>query len=178
MTIEELKEKDSFNETEFISKVDNTFIMLLSSIMNRNIDRVSHKISKNLYDKYKKYIDELIRKREIECFDEMNIAKTTIKEVEEDEDFYIVKVELISRYMDYFIEEDTQKFIRGINHRRIEKKNNLVFKKIKDSKELNSIRRCPGCGASVDINHTGICNYCGATFDYYKYDYILTELNT
>ena len=52
MTAKELSEKDkTFTESTFISKVDNTFIMLLSSIMTENIERVKHKISENLYEK-------------------------------------------------------------------------------------------------------------------------------
>ena len=78
--------------------------------------------------------------------------------------------------MDYYIDEETKKYKRGINKKRIEKKNILLFKKLKNNKELGSVRKCPGCGASSDINNTGICKYCGATFDLYKYDYILTEL--
>ena len=47
MTIKELENKDkSFTEASFISKVDNTFIMVLTAIMTDNIERVSHKVQK------------------------------------------------------------------------------------------------------------------------------------
>ena len=46
MTIQDLVNIDStFSESSFIAKVDNTFIMLLSSIMMYDMDRVKHKIS-------------------------------------------------------------------------------------------------------------------------------------
>ncbi len=51
MSIEEFIQKDNtFSESGFIAKVDNTFIMLLNSIMTDNLERVKHKISSNLFD--------------------------------------------------------------------------------------------------------------------------------
>ena len=63
MTISELVEKDStFSENSFIAKVDNTFIMLLSSIMMYDIDRVKHKISDELYQRYSSLVNSIKEK--------------------------------------------------------------------------------------------------------------------
>ena len=63
MTIKELENKDkSFTEASFISKVDNTFIMVLTAIMTDNIERVSHKISPEVKSKIREKIDNLNNK--------------------------------------------------------------------------------------------------------------------
>ena len=53
MEIKDLINKDNiFSESAFISKVDNIYIMLLSAIMMDDIEKVKHKLSSDLYNKY------------------------------------------------------------------------------------------------------------------------------
>ena len=44
---------EKFNETDFLGKVSNTYIMVLTAIMTDNIKRVEHKISPNETQKSK-----------------------------------------------------------------------------------------------------------------------------
>ena len=45
---------------------------------------------------------------------------------------------------------------------------------MKDYDALDS--KCPSCGASIDVNRSGHCEYCGTTFDNENYDWILTSI--
>ena len=85
---------------------------------------------------------------------------------------------LISKYMDYIVSKDDFTLISGDNNNRIMKTNKLVLKKKTDAEGLKSARRCPGCGAPADVSNTGICEYCGASFNTEKYDYILDSIET
>lgn len=177
MTIEEYTKVDSsFSESSFISKVDNTFIMLLSAIMTDNMPRVKHKISDKLYNYYDNYVKRLNQNNQKQMYDELNVKSTYINEITEDENHYIIKVLLISRYMDYIVDKTSFKLLLGNNTSRIEKKNYLTFKKIKNFKTESIARVCPTCGANIDANSTGICPYCSSSYDAYNYDWILTEI--
>lgn len=178
MTIQELIEKDhTFSESGFIAKVDNTFIMLLTSIMTDNIDRVKHKLSDDLFEKYKTLVNSLNERNERQMYDELNVKSTNIQTIEEDGDYYIIKVLLISRYMDYKMDKTTLKLISGNNNSRIEKTNYLTFKKLKTARDESIARKCPTCGASADTNNTGICPFCHSSYNTYKYDWVLTNLD-
>lgn len=60
MEISELVKKDkTFTDANLLAKVDNTFIMFLSSIMVGNLDRVKHKISNSLFNEYSLFLNEL-----------------------------------------------------------------------------------------------------------------------
>ncbi|MBR2840794.1 MAG: zinc-ribbon domain-containing transport protein [Bacilli bacterium] len=177
MTVEQLIQKDnSFSESGFISKVDNTFIMLLSAIMTDNMPRVKHKISDELYNKYTNYVNELNSKNTRQMYDELNVKSTHINEITEDEENYIIKVLLVSRYMDYLADKTTFKLISGNNTSRVEKDNILTFKKRKNAQTESSARVCPSCGANIDANSTGICPYCGSSYNTESYDWILTDI--
>ena len=78
--------------------------------------------------------------------------------------------------MDYIIDKKTLKYISGINNRRVEKENILIFEKLKNVKNESYSRKCPGCGANIDASSTGKCNFCGSTYDTINYDWILTEI--
>ena len=104
MTIKELENKDkSFTEASFISKVDNTFIMVLTAIMTDNIERVSHKISPEVKSKIREKIDNLNNKNLRQMYDELNVAKTDILHYQVEDNQMIIQVMILSRYLDYLI---------------------------------------------------------------------------
>ena len=177
MSTEELIKKDkSFSESGFISKVDNTFIMLLSSIMNGDVKRVKHKLSDDLFNKYDNLVNELNGRNERQMFDELNIKSSEIKNINYENGNYIINVFLVSRYINYVIDKTNGNYIRGINDRRIEKKYNLTFEKKDKVKEESIARKCPSCGANMDVNNTGRCSYCGSIYNTKDYDWILTKV--
>ena len=167
---------EKFNETEFLSKVSNTYIMILTAIMTDNIKRVEHKISPSVKEQLLKITEELNRKNLRQMYDELNVKNIVIKQKSEKEDHYEITVLLTSRYMDYQVDKTTGKYVSGINTERIEKEHNLTFSKIKDAKETGIIKECPNCGASIDSNNTGICPYCRSVYNLKDYDWILTEI--
>ena len=175
--VEDLEKLDEeFTEVSFKAKVDNTYIMLLSSIIERNIKKVQHKISEQLFEKYNNIVENLKNNHEIQMYDELNIKDTIIESIEITNDSYIIRVKLISRYMDYIIDENTKQYKRGINDHRIEKNNRLIFVKRRDAKKLGVTRICTHCGSSIDINSNGICPYCRQPFETVNFDWILTSM--
>lgn len=177
MSIEELiKEDSSFNESGFLAKVDNTFIMLHYGIMLGTLERVKHKITPKLIERYEKVIDNLIRRNERQMYDEINVKSTEIKKITKLDDRYVIEVLLVSRYMEYIVDKTTMKFKSGINDHRIEKKNYLTFSKRINSEDEGLTRKCPGCGANINANYSGKCEYCGTTYDTETYDWVLEDI--
>lgn len=168
----------SFNEGMFISKVNNIFVMLHNAIMMDELDRVRHFISSDLETKYENIIKELNSKNEQQMYDEINVKNTFIRNVEIKDGYAYISVDIISRYMDYIVNKDTGKYIRGTNTHRVEKTNHLVLcKKINVSYTGNTIK-CPYCGADIDVNANGKCSYCQKIFDAENHDWVLISIET
>lgn len=177
MEISELVKKDkTFTEANLLAKVDNTFIMLLSSIMVGNLDRVKHKISNNLFNEYSLFLNELKKNNEIQIYDELNVKSSEIIDICENNNKYIIRVRLIARYMKYKIDSNTRKYKSGNNTSRVEEKYILVMTKSKNAADDDIIKICPGCGASIDANNSGICSYCGGIYNTKDYDWILEKI--
>ena len=111
MTQEILKYDNNFDESEFISKVDRIFIMFLDSIMHKDITMVDHYANDLVCSYASKLIEEYTNKNIIRLFDEANIKSTNIIDFKIIDNKYVIKVELISRYKDYFIDQESGNYI-------------------------------------------------------------------
>ena len=167
-----------FNKDMFITKVNNIFVMLHHSIMMDDLDRVRHFISKDLELKYENILKEYNNKNVRKMYDELNVKSTSIKNIIIEDNKAIIEVMIISRYMDYFIDKATGDYVSGINDRRVEKTNKLIFEKGIGNDYTSIARSCPSCNANIDVNSDGKCNYCGTIFNTEKYDWILTSIET
>ena len=163
-------------EEKLLGKFSNIYIMLLYAFMTNDLEKARHYLSDDMYLKYKSKIDEYIKNNETRMFDEANVANISIESKEIVDNFEIVKVKLISRYMDYVIDSNTKKYKYGVNDHRIEKTNILTFKKNKNYNLDKKIYTCLNCGANIDINFNGVCPYCGKSTDLKYKDYILVDL--
>ena len=168
---------EDFNEAMFKTKVDNIFVKLYTCIMKGDLTDVRHFISEELYNNYINKINELISHNKRQMYDEINVKNTMIINRKILEDKEIIDVEIVSRYMDYIIDINTGDLISGDDTRRIERRNILRFEKKLNTKDFGIVRKCPGCGASINVNNTGKCEYCDTIFNLDDYHYILVSIN-
>ena len=173
-----IKLDETFSESKFKTKVDNIFVMLHISLMTKNLSRVDHFISDEVYNEFNERLKQLNANNEVQMFDELNVKSTEIQNIEITDTEFNVNVKLISRYMDYIIDADSKKLIRGNNTSRIEKTNILTFTKKRNFRVQGSVRKCPACGANMNINNTGKCEYCGTIYNTEDYDWVLTKITT
>ena len=145
--------------------------------MKGDLTDVRHFISEELYNNYINKINELISHNKRQMYDEINVKNTMTINRKILEDKEIIDVEIVSRYMDYIIDINTGDLISGDDTRRIERRNILRFEKKLNTKDFGIVRKCPGCGASINVNNTGKCEYCDTIFNLDDYDYILVSIN-
>ena len=177
MTMEEfLKEESSFNESMFLGKVDNIFIKLFTSIMLNKLDEVKHFLSEDVYNYYNNIVNDLSLQGKRQMYDELNVKSSKIVSIVKEEDKYVISVFLEAKYMNYIIDANTGICIYGNNERRMEVDYSLKFSKKFNTLNHEMIRRCPNCGNGMDINDSGICEYCGSTYNYEDFDWILESI--
>lgn len=175
---QEIKKYDNdFNIGIFINKVDRIFIMLLDALMERNIDNIKHYISDSIYEHFSNLAKQYEQKNIIRVFDEMNVKSTNIECYEIKDNNIYITVNLVSRYMDYFIDANNGNYISGINNQRIEINHKIIFAKKLYTKDIGVSIKCPTCGNSMNINNSGICDFCKNIIDMSDYDYIITKID-
>lgn len=172
-----IQEDQNFSEAQFKAKVDNIFIQLYTSVMRQNLDKIKHFLSQEVIEKYTTKIEALSSKNQIQMYDELNVSDTDIINISEYEDRFEIEVSLLTKYYNYLLDKTTKKMIGGYPAYRDEKRVTLQLSKIKNAKSLGAARVCNSCGANMNINGNGKCEYCGATFELKKYDWILKNIN-
>lgn len=178
MLDELIKYDTNFNEGSFKSYVANVFVKLFTSVMLDELDNVKHFLSEDVYNQYKSKIDDLNNKGLRQIYDELNVKDSSIIKVSITDTDFIITVLITSRYMDYIVDKNSGNFISGNNQSRIEKNYTLIFTKKRNFLQQGVVRKCPGCGASISVNTSGKCEYCGTIYNLEKYDYILTSITS
>ena len=162
------------SNAELESKFSNIFIMLLIGIQSNDLSDVKHFLSDDVYNKYAEVCNRHRNNNEMQLYDEMNVKEIRINLVD-DGNYDVANVHIVSRYMDYIIDLNTGKKKSGVDDHRVEIDHDLVFKKIKGVSK-GEVVKCPGCGANLDVNHSGKCEYCGSIYSAETYDFVLTSI--
>lgn len=175
--MDEIKKYDkTFLEERFKVEVKRALIALLNGISNRNLDNVKRFLSDEVYNKFNNLIIKYKNKGIIRRFDEANVALCNIIKYSIDNNCINIYVSVITKYVDYFINEDG-KYISGNNDSRITHEHFIKFSKVICNEDLNNIVRCKNCGHSIDIMNSNVCEYCKSEFDISKHFYIITDID-
>ena len=158
------------------SKFSNIFINLLYSIMINDITKVRHFLSDEVASEIEKIIERNKSNNEKQMYDELNVKDIMLTSRETTSTKEIINVTIISRYMDYIIDADTGEYKRGVKDYRVERSNYLTFERYLNAKDRPILFKCPNCGADMDINNSGRCNFCREVVDLSDYEYILTQI--
>ena len=172
-----LKYDSEFSESKFKTYVDNVFIQLHMAVVTKELENVKHFLSDEVYNLYKQKVDNLTQRHLIQMYDEINVAQTEILNYQVTNPDMIIKVYILSRYLDYLMDEDVH-YVSGDTDVWSERAKYLTFTKKINHKEMGSVRKCPGCGASIDVNASGKCAYCGTIYNLDDKDWVLTSIET
>ena len=171
-----LKYDPEFTESKFKTYVDNVFIQLHMAVVTKELENIKHFVSDEVYNKYQNKLDELNKKHLIQMYDEINVAQTDILSYKVDNENMIIEVNILSRYLDYLMDEDGN-YVSGDTDIRTEKNNHLIFIKKINYEKSKTVRKCPGCGASIDVNASGKCEYCGTIYNLEDKDWVLKSID-
>ncbi|MBQ3408031.1 MAG: TIM44-like domain-containing protein [Clostridia bacterium] len=172
-----VRQDKDFSESKFKSKVENEFIQIMLSMVSRKTMTIKHFVNDKTYSKIVNKIRNDVNNGRIQIYDELNVAGVDITDIQEDEDCFKIYVVVHSKALEYYLSLATRRYLSGNNTSRTERTTQIVFKKIKDNKELGAARKCPACGANLDINRTGVCSYCGTIIELEHYDWIITDMS-
>ena len=154
-----------------ITKIKNIYIMLLHAISKENIAIVDHYLDDKLAAYYNNIIENNKKNNIKQVFRQPNI--TNIITIEQNEEQ--ITIQCLIRYISYFVNRQTNKYVSGDNKNRISKTAILKFRK--NNTESKTIIHCPNCGASLKVNTTSICSYCGNTLDERFSPYVLFDIS-
>lgn len=166
----------TFNEAMFMTKVNNIFIKFFTAIMMDNLVEVDHFIGDEVYNYGENILKSCRKNNYRQMYDELNVKSSRINSIEATDEAFIINVYLESRYMDYILDIDSGNLVSGNDSSRIQVDYMLTFIKKRNASNGGIAKKCPACGAPMDVNNKGLCEYCGAIYNQEDYDWVLEKL--
>ena len=148
-----------FDTDEFLKMGYDVFIRIENAWMNFDLGSVRDCITDEMFNMYESQLTSM------EINGEQNIMKgfyrlnCCISDAKKENNMIEVKAKYYVEFYDYIINRETKKVVRGSSSRKIKMLYEFTF--IKDI-ENTKLDKCPNCGAPININSAGICEYCNS----------------
>lgn len=173
ITIEETNKVISdFNIEEFNFKAYQIFYDVQMAWMNFDYDKLKELLTDELYNTYLMDLEELKLKNQRNTMKDFELIETRLISLKEENNTYIAQVYLNVKFYDYVENPSTGIILRGTDRRKLNNTYILTFIK---SKEEIKVKYCPRCGAKVEGNQTGICEYCNSKLINEDYDWVMSK---
>ena len=148
-----------FNTNEFLSMGYDVFIRIENAWMNFDLESIRDCITDEMFNMYESQLTSMEMKGEQNIMSGFNKINWCITNATKENNILEVKAKYYVEFYDYIINRETKKVVRGNNNRKIKMLYEFTF--IKDI-ENAKLEKCPNCGAPININSAGICEYCNS----------------
>ena len=137
---------------------------------NFNYDALREMCTDELAESYISQLDTLKLKNGKNVMSDFNPIDIKITSAKLDNDLISVVVYANITFYDYVINEKTGEVIRGNKSRKVNNHYIMTFVVANES-----ITKCPGCGAELKMNTSGVCEYCRMKIVKNASDFVLSK---
>lgn len=159
-------------EKQFEIQAFNIYKELQFAWMNFDEERIRKLTTDEMYNMYLMQMDTLkVKNQKNLMYDIKYLGSRVVNRHEENGQETIVINMQVSCY-DFIIDTTTNKVVRGFATKLNNYSYELTFVKTTDNKKLDI---CPRCGAPVEGNNSGVCEYCGSTLISNNYTLVMSK---
>lgn len=162
-----------FNKEEFLKQGYNIFCDVQEAWMNFKLEDVKDKITDELYAMYESQLMTLEVKDEQNIIKDFELKEKYLSGVSCTNNTITIAAVYIIDFYDYIIKQSTGELTSGIDKWKMHVKYEMKFRKSLDEK--NKVTKCPNCGADIEMNTSGICEYCHTKLVTENVKWVLTE---
>lgn len=150
----------NFNENEFLQSGYKMFLDIEDAWMNFDMEKVHNIMTDEMFNMYESQLSSMEIKGEQNIMKDFVLKGSAITGVNKQNDNIEIKTQYVIEFYDYIIEKASGKVLRGSKLRKIRMHYEFTF--IMSDNQEQKIDSCPNCGAKVDVNSAGTCEYCGS----------------
>ena len=148
----------NFNKQEFLNNGYKIYKDVQNAWMNFKLDDVKDVITDEIYNMYDSQLSTLEVKGEKNIMKDFKLVKSYLKDVNVQNETITITTGYIIEMYDYIIEESTGKVLRGSSTNKLRIVYEMKFRQTLNSNE--KVDHCPNCGAKIEMNSSGTCEYC------------------
>ena len=166
----------NFNKQEFLKQGYSIYYDIQMAWMDFKLEDIKDKVTDEIYTMYESQLATLEVKGEQNIMKNIQLKQSCLKDVTNQNGTITIKTNYVIEMYDYIADVNTKKLIRGEDKKKIRILYEMSFRKTLNENE--KITHCPNCGAKVEMNSTGTCEYCGSKLVSENTKWVLTEKKT
>jgi len=176
-----LKKSDpGWNEERFLDMAETIFFKVQEAWTKKKLEIARPFITDAVYNRFKQQIDDLTRRGLVNVLENIVIGSSEIVKIEQDNEYDSITVKFRASMKDYKIEEKTGNIVSGSKDQSPPFTEYWTFirragVKTRDTHAVKE-KKCPNCGAPLDINESGVCKYCKANVVSGDFDWVLSKI--
>jgi len=170
-----------FNEADFLSDVNRAFFTIQQAWTERRPEISRQVMHDGIWQQHQFQIQQYLTANKANVLENLAIQNTRLVAADSDDAFDTIVVRFFASCADYDIDlsDDKHKVTRG--SKRIEPwAEDWVFqrsaKAVTKPNGGTMAKKCPNCGAPLDLDLAGICKYCRAPVMSGEFDWVLTRI--
>ena len=140
-------------------------------------------MSPGLYQSWKAQVDELTAQHKKNVLENLYIRGMHVAKANKDDNFDNITVRIDASATDYEVDDQTGKQTFAVGGSKADRPFTefWTFTRSAGTKTLVSggitEKKCPNCGAALEVNAVGQCKYCGAEVTSGKFDWVLSRID-
>ncbi|MCQ4023086.1 MULTISPECIES: Tim44 domain-containing protein [unclassified Ruminococcus] len=172
----------NFSSDAFITWSKDVFITLQQAWTARDWSTIRPLEKEELFEQHKRQLDEYIANKKINIIERINVGQTHLHKYERDAQYEYLTVYMATRMVDYIIDEQTRKVLKGDPNTDCYMNYLLTFMrktgvKSHEGTDRTVSKSCPNCGAPLSITSSGKCEYCGSIITTGDFDWVLAKMD-
>lgn len=178
---EKLAENDpDWNEDRFLDVAETIFFSVQEGWTKKELNICRPYLSDSVYNRFKKQLADLTNRGLRNVCENIVVGSTEIVKVEQDKNFDSITIKFRASMRDYKIDEKTGKVVEGSTAQTppFTEYWTFVRKAGLKTREAHAVqdKKCPNCGAPLEINESGVCKYCKANVVSGNFDWVLSKI--
>ncbi len=170
-----------FNEADFLSDCNRAFFTIQQAWTERKPEISRQVMHDGIWQQHKFQIDQYLSMNKQNILENLAIQNTRTVSVHTDEAFDTIMVRFFASCADYDIDlsNDKHKIIKGDKSVQDWAEDWVFQRKSNATTKPNGgtmAKKCPNCGAPLDLDLAGVCKYCRAPVMSGEFDWVLTRI--
>lgn len=175
------QEDEFFNKDEFLSWTRDLFIKLQYAWSDRDWSVIRCFETNELFEQHSSQLERYKVNKQINKLERVSVNWARLYTYSQSADKEILTVALNSKMIDYIVDEESGKVLKGDPNLNKVNTYKLTFirkkgVKTKAGETTLNTTNCPNCGAPTEITSAGKCTYCGSIITTGEYNWVLSNL--
>ena len=169
-----------FDETAFLGEVERAFFVVEQAWTERKPELSRSVMADSLWQQHRVQIDEYVSQGRHNALDGLSIGTASIVGAHHDQTYDTVTVRILAASADYDVDDRSGRMVSGTSDISQWTEDWTFQRAATATTKVGGgtlARKCPNCGAPLDVDLAGVCSYCKAPVMGGAYDWVLSRID-